>query len=99
MAVLVGVCMDLKVLHAEETLAEAALTRYRAVCAGTGLAPLSWGQFFETLVVLSAERLVELTVKSIPRLATVACVACTQDEVQFALSDNPEFGRFLVRVE
>ena len=28
--------------------------------------PLPWGQFFETLVVLSAERLVEVTVKNGP---------------------------------
>jgi hypothetical protein len=99
MAALVGVCIDLKNLHAEETAAEAAYVRYKAVCVGTGLQQLPWGQFFETLNALSAERLVEVTVKSIPRLATVACVTCTQDEVQFALSDNPEFGRFLAHGE
>jgi hypothetical protein len=99
MATLVGVCIDLKKLHAEETLAESAYTCYKSVCAGSGLPQLPWGQFFETLTVLSAERLIEVTVKLIPRLATVACVACTQDEVQFALSDNPDYGRFLSHAE
>ncbi len=69
--------------------------RYKAVCAGTGVPVLQWGPFFETLNVLSAERLVEVTVKTMPRLATVACVSCTQDEVQFCLADNPDFGRYL----
>ncbi len=74
-------------------------SRYKAVCAGTGVPVLHWGSFFETLCALSVERLVELTVKTIPRLATVACVSCTQDEVQFGLADNPDFGRFFAFAE
>ncbi len=73
--------------------------RYKVICAGTGVPVLLWGAFFQTLCALSAERLVELTVKTIPRLATVACVSCTQDEVQYGLSDNPDFGRFLTFAE
>lgn len=95
MAALVALCIDLKNLHSEETVAEAAYVRYRVVCAGTGVPVQPWGAFFETLNVLSAERLIEVTVKTVPRLAAVACVSCTQDEVQFGLADNPEFGRFL----
>jgi Cdc6-like AAA superfamily ATPase len=95
MAALVGVCLDLKNVQSETTSVEAAYARYKSVCAGTGVPVLAWGQFFETLNALSAERLVELSVKNTPRLAVVACVACTQDDVQFSLAAHPDFGRFL----